>query len=177
MTNLNNVNVDSLSATVTRLKNDLATRKMKQMLSGEWNLTDPSQPQFSSVLKTERGGEFKLVADQPTPQGGNGLAPGPVPFCLYGIASCFAATLATNAALENTEISRLKVNVTADMNMSRVFGLSEEPIMERVTLLVELELAGGAKREVLQRLIDLAEQRCPAAYTLTRGTKLEVQLV
>ncbi len=173
----NNVDVEAVNATVSKLKSDPNARRAKQTLNGEWNLNDPSKPQFASVLKTEKGGEYELLADQPSPQGGNGLAPGPIPYCLYGIAGCFAATLATIAALENTKLSKLKVNITADMNMSRVFGLSEEPIMERVTLLVELDLEDGANRETLQRLVGLAEQRCPAAYTLTHGTKLEVQLV
>ena len=179
MTNLNNVNVDAVNATVTRSKSDPSARRMKQSLIGEWNLRDPSNPQFFAVLKTEKGGEFKLQADQPSPQGGNGIAPGPIPYCLYGIAGCFAATLATTAALEKVKINKLNVNVVADMNMSRVFGLSEEPIMEKVTLSVDLELEGvndSNKEQQLQRLVDLAEQRCPAAYTLTHGTKLEVKL-
>ena len=179
MTDLNNVNVGAVNATVTKLKGDPSARRMKQSLSGEWNLSDQSKPQFVTVLKTEKGGEFKLQADQPSPQGGNGLAPGPIPYCLYGIAGCFAATLATTAALEKVKISKLNVDVAADMNMSRVFGLSEEPIMEKVTLSVDLELedaSGSNKEQQLQRLVDLAEQRCPAAYTLTHGTKLEVRL-
>ena len=173
----NNVNVEGVNATVRKLKSDTNARFVKQKLSGEWNLNDSSKPQFTSILKIERGGEYKLLADQPTHQGGNGLAPGPIPYCLYGIAGCFAASLATIAALENTKLSKLKVDITADMNMSRVFGLSEEPIMDKVTLLVELGMENGTNSEALQRLVSLAEQRCPAAYTLTHGTKLEVQLV
>ena len=179
MTSINNVNVDAVNATVTKLKSDPSARRMKQSMRGEWNLSDPSKPQFVALLKTEKAGEFKLEADQPSPQGGNGLAPGPIPYCLYGIAGCFAATLATTASLEKVKISKLSVNVAADMNMSRVFGLSEEPIMEKVTLLVDLELEhvnGSNKEQRLQRLVELAEQRCPAAYTLTHGTKLEVKL-
>src|SRR5579875_992372 len=121
MGTLNNVNVEAVNSTVSKLKSDPSARKVKQSLSGEWNLQDATKPQFVSFLKTEKGGEYKLLADQPSPQGGNGQAPGPIPYCLYGIAGCFAATLATTAALENTKLSKLKVNITADMNMARVF--------------------------------------------------------
>jgi OsmC-like protein. len=61
------------------------------------------------------------------------------------------------------------------MNMSRVFGLEDAPIIEKVTILVDLKIEGESE-EALRTLIRLAEERCPAAYTLTRGTKLEVQL-
>lgn len=171
---LNNVNVEAVKATIARLKNDSSSRKTKQVLSGEWNI-DSSKPQFVAWLKTEREPMIKVESDQSIAQGGKGLTPNPIHYCLYGIASCFAATLATIAALEQITIKKLKVDVSADINSSRIFGLSEEPIIERVSLLIDLELENGGQEQA-RRLIDLAEARCPAAYTLTHGTKLEVWL-
>ncbi|PSN83463.1 hypothetical protein B9Q01_04605 [Candidatus Marsarchaeota G1 archaeon OSP_D] len=171
---MNNINLEKLRETIEKLSKDPSLRRTKQTVSGEWNTSDPTKPQFKSIIKTEKG-EYTLFADLPVPQGGSALAPAPIPYCLFGIASCFASTLVTVATLEGKKIDRLKLDITADMNMSRVFGLEDAPIIEKVTILVDLKIEGESE-EALRTLIRLAEERCPAAYTLTRGTKLEVQL-
>ena len=50
----NNVDVEAVNATVSKLKSDPNARRAKQTLNGEWNLNDPSKPQFASILKTEK---------------------------------------------------------------------------------------------------------------------------
>ncbi|MDT7892333.1 MAG: OsmC family protein [Thermoproteota archaeon] len=172
---MNNINLEKLRETIEKLKKDPSLRRTKQTISGEWNANDPTKPQFKSIIKTEKG-EFTLLADLPLQQGGNMLAPGPIPYCLFGVAACFASTLAMVATLEGKKINKLNLDLIADMNMSRVFALEDAPVIEKVTILVNLEIDGENNKEVLRKLIQLAEERCPAAYTLTHGTKLEVQL-
>lgn len=171
---INNVNLDAINLTFETMKTDVSTRKIKQALSGEWNLNDPRKPQFRGILKSEKGGEVLVYADQPISQGGNGLSPGPIAYCLFGILSCFTATLANLAALKGIKLNKLEAVISADINLSKVFGLADEPIVESVV--IETKIESDSNNETIQELVKEAEERCPAAYTLKHGTKLTVKV-
>ncbi len=68
---------------------------------------EAGQPRFSARVTFE-GDEMTLEADQPTGQGGGGSRPGPMLYCLYGLASCYAATFATVAAMMGVELKALR---------------------------------------------------------------------
>ena len=58
------------------------------------------------------------------------------------------------------------------MNLSRVLGLGNEPIVEKVIFEVN---ATSEKGENLNEIKKLAEQRCPGVYCLTNAIKLEIK--
>lgn len=159
---VNNVDVGALQATVQAAQADPAKARRVNRVEGSWNLAD-GQPQFVAILGFE-GGELLVEADQPTGQGGGGTRPGPVQYCLYGLASCFAATFASNAAMAGIAIKKLRVAAEADVNFSRTFGLSDDPIIEgvRVTLHVESD----APEQELRQVEEMAAQRCPAVFCM-----------
>lgn len=82
--------------------------------------------------------------DNPTLMGGSGQRPGPMHYCFYGLASCYTGTFATMAAMLGIELKALTVRVEADVNFSRVFGLSDDPTMEEVR--VKLHVVSDAPR-------------------------------
>ncbi|OGT25312.1 MAG: hypothetical protein A2Z17_04475 [Gammaproteobacteria bacterium RBG_16_66_13] len=128
-------------------------------VEGSWSLVD-GQSQFVAVVGFDKG-EVLVEADQPLPQGGGGNRPGPVQYCLFGLASCFAATYASNAAMMGVELKKLRVAAEADVNFSRTFGLSDEPIIEEVRITVDVD--SDAPQEELRRVEEMAAQRCPGA--------------
>lgn len=172
MVRKNNVNVEVVQKTVKEMQQDPAKGKKTQRVEGTWNFTD-GMPQFASTLSYEKG-TITLEADQPTAQGGSGLKPGPVLYCLYGQAACFTATFATLAAMEGIELQELKVTAEADVNFSKVFGLSDDPIIEKVR--VNLSVKSDAPEVEIRRLEDLATQRCPAIYCITNVIPFEATL-
>jgi len=172
MNKKNNVNVEVLEKTVQEIQQDPAKGKKTQRVEGTWNFQE-GMPQFTSTLSFEKG-TITVEADQPTAQGGAGLKPGPVLYCLYGQAACFAATFATLAATEGVELKELRVTAEADVNFSKVFGLSDDPIIERVR--VNLTVKSDAPEAEIRRLEDLASQRCPAVYCITNAIPFEASL-
>ena len=68
-----------------------------------------------------------------------------------------------------------KLQVTAEnwMDLRKQMGIPREPIIKKVRFTVQAE---GAPREVLQRLLKLAEERCPGSECVTRSIPLEVEL-
>lgn len=169
---LNNVNVDALQATVQAAQDNPATARRVNRVEGSWNLVE-GQPQFVAVLGFDKG-ELLVEADQPPPQGGGGTRPGPVQYCLFGLASCFAATYVSNAAMMGVELRKLRVVAEADVNFSRTFGLSDEPIIEGVRITVDVE--SDAPEKELHRVEEMAAQRCPAVFCMTNQVPLKTIL-
>ncbi|MBI5559772.1 MAG: OsmC family protein [Deltaproteobacteria bacterium] len=167
----NNVDVDRVRATVKGFEKDPQAAKKVNKVEGEWNPGNGAQ--FSATLSFENG-KVTLMADQPAFLGGGGTHPGPIAYCLYGSASCYAATFATMAAMEGVEIKKLTVSVETQMDFSRVFGLSENPIVESVKLSLYVE--SDAPKEKIKYIEALSKVRCPALYCLSNPIPLKTEL-
>jgi uncharacterized OsmC-like protein len=128
----NNVNLERLKNTAAEASGDPAKARRTSRVEGTWNLEE-GKPQFTATL-TFDGRTQTLEADQPGFLGGGGTRPGPVLYCLYGTAACFAATFASMAAMEGVELRGLRVVAENDINLRPVLGLSQEPIVEKVRL-------------------------------------------
>ena len=168
---LNNVDVDKVNATVGNVKKDLTVAKKLNKIEGDWNVGQGSQ--FRATVQFE-GGKATLEADQPSFLGGGGTQPGPMIYCLYGSASCYAATFATMAAMSGITLKKLKVVAESSLDFSKVFGLSNNPITEKVkfTLFVESDAPAAKLRE----LEELSKERCPAVFCLTNPIPLETDM-
>lgn len=172
MSMLNNVNLDKIMATLEKAKADLSTLKKVNIVEGEW-LFREGGPQFRAEVKIE-GRKAVLEADQPSFLGGSGSAPGPMIHCLYGVASCFAATFATIAAKEGVELTKLKIVAESHVDLSRSLGVSDNPTVDKVIFKVLCEATAG--KEKIEEIKRLAQERCPAVYCLTTPIPLQVEL-
>jgi len=167
----NNVNVERLVSTVEAVKADPDKGRKTIAIEGEWNVGEGSQ--FSATLNYE-GGSMTLEADQPTFLGGGGTQPGPMLYCIFGSASCYAATFATVAATEGITITSLRIRAESAVDFSRSLGLSDRPISEGMKFTLSVE--SDAPEEKLVEIEELAKERCPAVYCLTNPIPLETEL-
>lgn len=169
---VNNVDIQKLENVVGEFQADPSKAKRVNRIEGTWNL-DEGAPQFMSTVKFE-GDQVTFEADQPTFLGGGSTRPGPMHYCLYGLASCYTATFATTAAMQGVALRRLGVVAEMNVNFSRVFGLSDEPIVEgiKVTLTVDAD----ASKEELEQLEQAAYERCPVVFTLRNVIPLKVEV-
>jgi len=169
---VNHVNMQKLGELSETIKKDAANAKITPKVSGKWIFED-GQPQFSSVMNIE-GKEFTIEADMPTKLGGWGTRPGPLHYCLYGLTSCYAFTFAAVAAMEKITLKTLEVETEAHIDLSKVLGMSEKPIVEEVKW--KVKVSSDAPQEKIESLKKLAEERCPAVYCLTNPVKLTIDL-
>lgn len=172
MTTLNNVNVDRLEQVIKDAETDKSKVKRSQKIEGEW-LLEESGPQFRAEVSFE-GGKIVMEADQPKNLGGGGTRPGPLHYCFFGLVSCYTATFATMASMLGIKLSKLSARLEGNLNFSRVFGLSQEPVMEKIHLTLEVE--SDAPREKLEEVEKLAYERCPAVFALTEQVVLNTSL-
>jgi len=108
MTKINNVDLDKVSNTVTKGKEDKNTLKKPVKLQGEWNLDPNSEYQFKTELSFEKGSQV-IEIDSPSFLGGDGNRLGPMAYCIAGITSCFIGTFVGIAAQQGVKLTKLKV--------------------------------------------------------------------
>lgn len=169
---MNHVNMESLTKLMEAIKGDSANGKITPKVTGKW-MFEEGQPQFRSEVEIE-GGTFTVDADMPTSLGGWGSAPGPLHYCLYGLASCYAFTFAALAAMEGVALRKLEVETEGHIDVSKVFGLSDDPIVEEVRWRVVVD--SDADDQTIERLKKLAQERCPAVYCLMNPIKLTIDV-
>ena len=172
MATLNNVNVGILEQVIKEAETDKSKVKRSQKVDGEW-LLEEGGPQFRAEVSFE-GGKIVMESDQPKNLGGGGTRPGPLHYCFFGLVSCYAATFATMASMMGIELRGLTAKLEGDLNFSRVFGLSREPVIEEIR--ITLQVHSDAPREKLEEAERLASERCPAVFALTEQVKLNTLL-
>ncbi|MBI5407662.1 MAG: OsmC family protein [Nitrospirae bacterium] len=168
MGRINNVDIDKMRQFGEQIKADPSKARKTQVIEGEW-LVQEGGAQFRSTINFE-GGKTVFEMDSPTFMGGGGKLPGPMHYCFYGLAACYTATFATMASMLGIELKRLTTRVEADVNFSRVFGVSDAPVMEEVR--VTLSVVSSAPEEKIREAEGLAIQRCPVVFTLKNPVKL-----
>ena len=168
---INNINLDKAGAFVEEAKKDKSKAIKVKRVEGTWNFNE-GNPQFASTLEHANGSTI-VEADAPPFLGGNGLKPDPVQYCLFGLAACFAQTFSSIASEKGIELDKLKVSAENKVNLSMALGLGNEPIVEGVKLLVEVNNVDESK---LKEIEQLAKERCPGVYCLTNPIKLDIEL-
>ena len=168
---LNNINLDKAGAFVEEVKKDRSKAIKVKRIEGSWDFRE-RKPQFISTLEHANGATV-VEADGPPFMGGSGIKPDPVQYCLFFLAACFAQTFASIAAEKGVELKELKVAAENKVNLSRALGLGNEPIVERVKLLVEVS---DVDKDKLKEIEQLAKERCPGVYCLTNPIKLDIEI-
>ena len=169
---MNNVNVSALEQVAKEAETDASRAKRIQKIEGEWLLA-AGGPQFRAEVSFE-GGKIVFESDQPKNLGGGGTRPGPLHYCFFGLVSCYTATFAAMAAMKGIELKMLTARLEGNLNFSRVFGLSREPVMEEIRII--LQVKSDASKEKLEEVEKLASERCPAVFALTEKVRLNTAL-
>lgn len=169
----NNVNVAAVEKFVEEVKKDPAQAKKVKRVVGEWVFQE-GEPQFKAEVEFPKGKEI-VQADFAPFMGGGGQKPDPIQYCLYGFASCFAGTFAAVAAMEGVTLKKLTVAAENRMDLSRTFGLADNPLVEGVELTVTV--SSDAPPEKLQEIERLARERCPGVYCITNPIPLKTTLL
>ncbi|MFH2006665.1 MAG: OsmC family protein [bacterium] len=169
---INNVNVEAMGRFMEQVKADPSLAKKQKRVEGHWSF-EQGRPQFTATLAHAKG-EHAVESDFAPFMGGEGLAPDPIQYCLYGLAACFGGTFVGLAAAEGVELRAVRVVAENRVDLSRSMGLSDNPVVEQVSL--ELHVESDADQEKLAELQSLARERCPGVYCLTNPIPLETSV-
>ena len=96
-------------------------------------------------------------------------------YCVAGITSCFIATFASVGASQGVRLTKIVVNTECMINFAKTFDLGNEPITEGINFEIEAE-SENADKQKLQELVKMAEERCPAMYSMSHEIRVNAQI-
>jgi uncharacterized OsmC-like protein len=167
------MNLEGLQIFVEDAKKDLSKAKKTKKVECSWNF-DEGKPQIESRVQHPKG-ETVLQSDFAPFMGGEGLAPDPIQYCLFGLAACFAGTFMSMATMTGIKIGALRVSAENFTDLSKTLGLTNNPIVERVKIITTVK--SDTKEEQLKELERMAHERCPGVYCTINPIPLETELV
>src|SRR4030042_5671688 len=106
---MNNINTVAAGTFMEEARNDPHVAKKSKRVEGEW-VFEEGKPQFKATLAFKEG-ERVVESDFAPFMGGNGLAPDPIQYCLYGMAACYGGTFVSLATMEGISLRKLKIAV------------------------------------------------------------------
>ncbi len=171
---LNNTDLEKIQKTIESGLKDKQFLKKPVKMQGEWNL-DPSKGyQFRTEIAYEKGTQI-LEIDSPSFLGGNGNRLGPMGYCVAGITSCFIATFVSIASNNGIKFDKLIVNAECNINFAKTFDVADEPITEGINFQIEAE-SDNANKQKLNELLKMAEERCPAIYSMSHIIRINANI-
>ena len=177
MTNIrNNIDLDKIQNTIDNGKKERQFVRKPVKLHGEWNLDPNSEYQFKTELTYEKGKQT-IEIDSPSFLGGNGNRVGPMGYCIAGITSCFIATFVSVASSQGIIFNKLNVDAECNINFAKTFDIADEPITESINFFIDAK--SGDKiidKQKLEELVRMAEERCPAIYSMSHIIKVNAQI-
>lgn len=169
---MHNVNTQALRKTAATAEADPTAVKQQVSFDGEWQTR--GGPQFVASIPVPNGEPVAFQADFPPPMGGTGSAPNPLAYCFWGGLACYAMTYAQEAALQGVELRALRAHATAEVDMSRALGASDNPPVERIDWTLEVDADADADK--LAAIKATADARCPGVYCLRNPIDLHTEL-
>jgi uncharacterized OsmC-like protein len=122
-------------------------------------------------------GDYRVVMDQPTHAGGQGLGPTPLDIVLAAVAGCFGTLGRYIAHQQKIELRGMRFEIEADYDPDGLLGRRDDVRPGFQALRVKVEIDADLDREQKQALLDEIERRCPLADNLLNGTQLLSSLV
>jgi uncharacterized OsmC-like protein len=162
---INNIDLEKIHNTAENGRKNQQSLRKPVKLEGEWNLFDIDKGyQFRTELSYEKGKEV-IEIDSPSFLGGNGNRLGPMAYCIAGITSCFIATFVTIASSHGITLNKLKVKSECNINFAKTFDIADEPITEGINFEIDAQ-SQNADNLKLQEILAIAEEKCPAMYSM-----------
>jgi uncharacterized OsmC-like protein len=166
--------LDKISKTIEDGKKDRSTFRKPVKLQGQWNFNPSKGYQFKTELAYEKGKQV-IEIDSPSFLGGGGNRLGPMSYCVAGITSCFVGTFVGIAASQGIKLTKLEVSAECNVNFAKTFDISDEPITEGISFQIDAQ-AENADKQQLQQLVKMAEERCPAVYSMSHIIRVNAQI-
>jgi len=161
---VNNVDLELLESSSKKALEKNGHFEIEKQINGEFHMT--GSPMFTADLMSENA-IFTTGADEPTVLGGMGIHATPLNYLMFGVMSCFASTVAMQAARKGIVMERLTVKGHLYYDIGPVVCDSEYPIIKALKLEIESE-------RDLSEIIRLAVKVCPALNAIANPIKTEV---
>jgi len=97
-------------------------------------------------------------------------------YCIAGITSCFIGTFVGIASQQGIHLTQLHVNTECAVNFAKTFDISDDPITEGINFKITAT-SNNADKKKLEQILKMAEERCPAMYSMTHTIKVNAEIL
>ena len=161
----NGVNVEDLSALVSRVQANPGLGKFQFRSKSKWINRAHCQSTFDSLygggMNHMRTTPLFLEGDEPSALLGTDLAPNAAESALHALSSCLSVTYAYTAAAMGIDITSLSFNLETDTDLRGFMELDKaiRPGLSQIRVKVNLECNGTPKQ--IQELHDQVQRTSP----------------
>jgi organic hydroperoxide reductase OsmC/OhrA len=160
------------------------------------NKADPAGGKKTLKATTIAEGQFRnltyvrdlapVVIDEPPHLLGQDTAPNPSEAVLCALGACLAVGYMANASFHGIELTEIKIEMEADIDISSVWGLGDVPSGKHVgfsAVRVKAHIAGTAQdgsaatRDKLNEIVQNANDWSPVAGTLRNPVPVTAELI
>ena len=120
--------------------------------------------------------QFSIAVDEPENFGGKDSAPTPVEYILAGYAGCLNVVVNLIAKEMNIAIQHLEINITGNINPEKLLGISDKERAGFKSLNIQLDIKSDASKEMLQKLLNQVNERCPVNDNLANTTHVNYSI-
>lgn len=119
-----------------------------------------------------------FVIDEPPGLLGDNTAHNPSEIVLGAFGSCLVVGIQANAAAKGITLTKLEVNLEADINITSTWGTGElaKPQVGFSDVRVKVDIDGDTSREELEKLVEHANAWSPVSNTLSRPMPVSVSM-
>jgi len=119
--------------------------------------------------------DFSLTVDEPTFLGGKDEHPNPVEYLAAALCGCITAGISTNAALFETELEKIDVEVDVNFDVKGVLGLDENSANGALSLDYKVTLKGSDKEGAIKSK-ETIDRKSPVKNTIELPLKISTEI-
>jgi uncharacterized OsmC-like protein len=164
---VNNINMEVLTETGKKIREGKGHFNAEKHIIGEFHFDQ--SPMFTAELKSENAA-FILGADEPGVLGGRGVHPTPLNYLMMGVMSCYASTVAIQAAKKGVKLGKLKFTGHLYYDIGPVVEDVDFPIIKALNIDVESD-------KNIKEILKLSEKACPALYAIRNPISTEIKQI
>jgi uncharacterized OsmC-like protein len=120
---------------------------------------------------------FVVLGDEPVELSGTDTAPGPIEELMYATASCIAATINANAALQEVALTQLEVTLESDVDLHGIFNLNPKTRPGINEMRAKITIAGEADPATLRQIAQAGYQFSPVRDSVDNGVTVMPNIV
>jgi uncharacterized OsmC-like protein len=120
---------------------------------------------------------FVFNADEPPVLLGEDKGPNPVEYVLIGLAGCLTTSMVYHAAARGIKINSIESTLEGDLDLQGFLNLNDDVRNGYEHIQVTFKIDADGPEEVLEELIQMAQDRSPVFDIVTNPVSVKVQVV
>jgi uncharacterized OsmC-like protein len=177
---MNGMNLDQLFETIDVIRAEPAVahfefRARNRWIDGGHNRTTVQDFYGAGREDDSRAEPFVFDNDEPPILLGENRGANPVEFVLHALAGCLTTSMVLHAAARGIRLHRVESRLEGPLDGRGLLGLSDQVRNGYQRIRVTFKVEGDAPEEVLDELVQLAQQRSPVFDVVSNGVPMEVR--